>query len=139
MLILIILKLKTKQHPNLHARKDMNKLLEDIIRFVCRHEGTSEDAETIKPLNIEKSRARQKLLREEQILKEIFKILEPFTEGDHGEPPLVPLVDIKDNKQQYYKKMLRLCYRFVTYQLVGIIKLVLPTPAQSWINKLIYF
>jgi len=113
------LKLKTKQHPNLHARKDMNKLLEDIIRFVCRHEGTSEDAETIKPLNIEKSRARQKLLREEQILKEIFKILEPFTEGDNGEPPLVPLVDIKDNKQQYYKKMLRLCYRFVSYQLKG--------------------
>ena len=105
----------------------MNKLLEDIIRFVCRHEGTSEDAETIKPLNIEKSRARQKLLREEQILKEIFKILEPFTEGDNGEPPLVPLVDIKDNKQQYYKKMLRLCYRFV------------PTPTHISTKKLIYF
>ena len=104
-----------KVHPSLNDRKNIQKLLSDIICFVCRHEGNTEDAETIKPNNVERSRERQQLLREQHILKEVFKILEPFTEGDNGELPLVPLADIRDNKQQYYKRMLRLCYRILRH------------------------
>ena len=70
--------LKLRQNPSLTDRKNIQKLLEDIIRFVCRHEGANEDTETIKPNNLEQCRQRQKLLREQHILREIFKVLDPL-------------------------------------------------------------
>ena len=94
-----------KHHPSLADRKNIQKLLEDIIRFVCRHEGATEDTETIKPNNLEQCRQRQKLLREQHILREIFKILEPFTDNDNGDGPLVPLSDVRDNKLGIFKKI----------------------------------
>jgi hypothetical protein len=105
----------------LGERKNVLKLLDDIIGFVCRSESNSEDSETIQMTNIDKARERQKLLREQGILREIFKILESFTERTLGGEKngkvksVVPLSEIRDAKHQYYKRMLRLCYRILRH------------------------
>nr|AAT47836.1 inositol 1,4,5-triphosphate receptor [Oikopleura dioica] len=104
-------------------RKNIVKLLDDVICFVCRAERRdNEDSETVQMQSIEKARERQKLLREQGIIREIFKILEAFKEPD-GEKEekeeegtsTVSLSDIRDNKHQCYKRMLRLCYKILRH------------------------
>ena len=104
-------------------RKNVLKLLDDVICFVCRAERRdNEDSETVQMQSIEKARERQKLLREQGIIREIFKILEAFKEPESGETEneneassTVSLSDIRDNKHQCYKRMLRLCYKILRH------------------------
>ena len=88
-------------------RKNVLKLLDDVICFVCRAERRdNEDSETVQMQSIEKARERQKLLREQGIIREIFKILEAFKEPDEEKEDesttnvVVTLSDIRDNKHQ---------------------------------------
>ena len=100
----------------LSERKNVLKLLNDIICFVCRSDSNNEDSETIQMQDVDKARERQKLLREQGILREIFKILEPFTDSSEvAKGSIVPLGEIRDAKHQYYKRMLRLCYRILRH------------------------
>ena len=73
--------LHSGQDIALAERKNVLKLLNDIICFVCRSESNSEDSESVQMQDVEKSRERQKLLREQGILREIFRILEPFADA----------------------------------------------------------
>ena len=110
--------LKNSSEVAVAERKNVLKLLDDIICFVCRAERRdNEDSETIQMHSIEKARERQKLLREQGILREIFKILEAFKEprGNQEEVIVVPLSEIRDSKHQCYKRMLRLCYRILRH------------------------
>ncbi|XP_062854471.1 inositol 1,4,5-trisphosphate receptor type 3 [Trichomycterus rosablanca] len=94
-------------------RKFAIKLLEDLVFFVVDQSNTGQivlDVVMIKP-----NRERQKLMREQNILKQIFGIIKsPFKERD-GEPPLLKLEDLADQKNTPYQYMLRLCYRILRH------------------------
>lgn len=89
------------------------KLLEDVVFFVVDQLNNGQPALEVsmnKP-----NRERQKLMREQNILKQIFGIIKaPFKErGD--DPPLLTLEELSDQKYLLYQYMLRLCYRVLRH------------------------
>uniref|UniRef100_A0A8B9LAA2 Inositol 1,4,5-trisphosphate receptor n=1 Tax=Astyanax mexicanus TaxID=7994 RepID=A0A8B9LAA2_ASTMX len=88
------------------------KLLEDLVFFVIDQINSGQVV--LEVVNNKPNRERQKLMREQNILKQIFGIIKaPFK--DKGEGPLLKLEELSDQKNAPYQYMLRLCYRILRH------------------------
>ncbi|XP_028308141.1 inositol 1,4,5-trisphosphate-gated calcium channel ITPR3 [Gouania willdenowi] len=90
------------------------KLLEDVVFFVADVVNSGQPVLDVVMTNA--NRERQKLMREQNILKQIFGIVKaPFKERRGGEGPLLRLEELADQKNAPYQYMLRLCYRVLRH------------------------
>ncbi|KAL2093442.1 hypothetical protein ACEWY4_010754 [Coilia grayii] len=95
-----------------NERRFVTKLLEDLIFFVCEVPNNGQDVLSVVISN--PNRERQKLMREQNILAQIFGILSaPFDE--QGDGPMLKLEDLGDQRYAPFKYMLRLCYRVLRH------------------------
>uniref|UniRef100_A0A8C8IR82 Inositol 1,4,5-trisphosphate receptor n=1 Tax=Oncorhynchus tshawytscha TaxID=74940 RepID=A0A8C8IR82_ONCTS len=95
-----------------NERRAVTKLLEDLVFFVVDIPNNGQDVLEImvnKP-----NRERQKLMREQNILKQIFKLLQaPFT--DSGDGPMLRLEELADQRHTPFRHICRLCYRVLRH------------------------
>uniref|UniRef100_A0A3P9QC67 Inositol 1,4,5-trisphosphate receptor n=1 Tax=Poecilia reticulata TaxID=8081 RepID=A0A3P9QC67_POERE len=95
-----------------NERRFVTKLLEDLVFFVVDIPNSGQDVLEImvnKP-----NRERQKLMREQNILKQIFKLLQaPFT--DSGDGPMLRLEELGDQRHAPFRHICRLCYRVLRH------------------------
>nr|AGN03925.1 inositol 1,4,5-trisphosphate receptor [Dugesia japonica] len=95
------------KHLTINDKKVVYNLLSCVIYFLCSVEDSGSD-----PLDLEVkeiNRDRQKLLREQNILKQIFKILEsPLSENFP-----IKMDDLADQKNVIFRNICRLCYRIL--------------------------
>ncbi|XP_061085026.1 inositol 1,4,5-trisphosphate receptor type 2 [Conger conger] len=95
-----------------NERRFVIKLLEDLIFFVS--DVPNNGQEVLSVVICKPNRERQKLMREQNILAQIFGILKaPFT--DLGEGPMLKLEDLGDQRYAPFKYLLRLCYRVLRH------------------------
>ncbi|XP_072569106.1 inositol 1,4,5-trisphosphate-gated calcium channel ITPR3 [Paramormyrops kingsleyae] len=89
------------------------KLLEDLVFFVV---DTTNSGQPVLDVTMTKpNRERQKLMREQNILKQVFGLLKaPFKVRDKG-VSLLCLEELSDQKNAPYQYMLRLCYRVLRH------------------------
>ncbi|XP_011361472.1 inositol 1,4,5-trisphosphate receptor type 2 [Pteropus vampyrus] len=96
-----------------NERRFVTKLLEDLIFFVA--DVLNNGQEVLDVVITKPNRERQKLMREQNILAQVFGILRaPFKEKA-GEGPMLRLEDLGDQRYAPYKYMLRLCYRVLRH------------------------
>lgn len=97
-----------------HFFRALSTLLEDIIYFLADQENEQHRVSPLDLMPDRMDRDRQKLLREQSILKQLFRILQaPFTESSHGDGPLLKIEELSDPRHAPYKYMFRLCYRIM--------------------------
>uniref|UniRef100_A0A3B4XD90 Inositol 1,4,5-trisphosphate receptor n=1 Tax=Seriola lalandi dorsalis TaxID=1841481 RepID=A0A3B4XD90_SERLL len=90
------------------------KLLEDVVFFVA--DVINSGQSVLDVVMTKANRERQKLMREQNILKQIFGIIKaPFKDRGGGEGPLLRLEELADQKNAPYQYMLRLCYRVLRH------------------------
>ncbi|XP_055011214.1 LOW QUALITY PROTEIN: inositol 1,4,5-trisphosphate receptor type 2 [Boleophthalmus pectinirostris] len=102
------------RHGNIaqNERRFVTKLMEELIFFVCVVPNNGQDVLSIATST--PNRERQKLMREQNILEQIFGILKaPFEE--QGDGPMLRLEDLGDQRYAHFKYMLRLCYRILRH------------------------
>ncbi|XP_056316205.1 inositol 1,4,5-trisphosphate receptor type 1 [Danio aesculapii] len=95
-----------------NERRSVTKLLEDLVYFVVDIPSSAQD---VLEITVNKpNRERQKLMREQNILKQIFKLLQaPFT--DSGDGPMLRLEELADQRHAPFRHICRLCYRVLRY------------------------
>ncbi|KAG8438565.1 hypothetical protein GDO86_004943 [Hymenochirus boettgeri] len=96
-----------------NERRFVTKLLEDLIFFVA---GVTNNGQEVLDVVVTKpNRERQKLMREQNILAQIFGILKAPFKDRVGEGPMLRLEDLGDQRYAPYKYILRLCYRVLRH------------------------
>ncbi|XP_054164139.1 inositol 1,4,5-trisphosphate receptor-like isoform X3 [Oppia nitens] len=106
----IAIQLEKKQITQ-NERKLVTQLLIEIIYFITDLENDPKRVDPFELVPTTTNRERQKLLREQNILKHLFKILQaPFTCIDGGEP-MLHMEELSDTRYAPYKQICRLCYR----------------------------
>ncbi|XP_067229219.1 inositol 1,4,5-trisphosphate-gated calcium channel ITPR1 [Chanodichthys erythropterus] len=95
-----------------NERRSVTKLLEDLVYFVVDIPSCAQD---VLEITVNKpNRERQKLMREQNILKQIFKLLQaPFT--DSGDGPMLRLEELADQRHAPFRHICRLCYRVLRH------------------------
>uniref|UniRef100_A0A3B5N1F5 Inositol 1,4,5-trisphosphate receptor n=1 Tax=Xiphophorus couchianus TaxID=32473 RepID=A0A3B5N1F5_9TELE len=95
-----------------NERRFVTTLLEDLIFFVCVVPNNGQDVLSV--VTSTPNRERQKLMREQNILSQIFGILTaPFK--DNGDGPMLRLEELGDQRYSHFKYMFRLCYRVLRH------------------------
>ncbi|KAJ6666363.1 hypothetical protein lerEdw1_000636 [Lerista edwardsae] len=96
-----------------NERRFVTKLLEDLIFFVA--DVPNNGQEVLDVVVTKPNRERQKLMREQNILAQIFGILKTPFKDKAGEGAMLRLEDLSDQRYAPYKYMLRLCYRILRH------------------------
>uniref|UniRef100_A0A8C7X1V3 Inositol 1,4,5-trisphosphate receptor n=1 Tax=Oryzias sinensis TaxID=183150 RepID=A0A8C7X1V3_9TELE len=95
-----------------NERRAVTKLLEDLVFFVVDIPNNGQDVLEI--MVNKHNRERQKVMREQNILKQIFKLLQaPFT--DSGDGPMLRLEELGDQRHAPFRHICRLCYRVLRH------------------------
>ncbi|CAG2100807.1 unnamed protein product [Medioppia subpectinata] len=110
----VLTKISTQLETKLitpNERKFVTQLLIEIIYFIADLENDPKRVDPFELVPNHTNRERQKLLREQNILKHLFKILQaPFTaSGD--EAPMLRMEELSDTRYAPFKHICRLCYR----------------------------
>ncbi|CAM4581349.1 unnamed protein product [Leuciscus chuanchicus] len=104
--------LGTSNFASANERRFTIKLLEDLIFFLCEVPNNGQDVLAVVISN--PNRERQKLMREQNILAQIFGILKaPFSEIKDS--PMPKLEDVGEQRNAAFKYMLQLCYRILRH------------------------
>uniref|UniRef100_A0A7N4PCW2 Inositol 1,4,5-trisphosphate receptor n=1 Tax=Sarcophilus harrisii TaxID=9305 RepID=A0A7N4PCW2_SARHA len=96
-----------------NERRFVTKLLEDLIFFVADVPNNGQDVLDV--VVTKPNRERQKLMREQNILAQVFGILKAPFKDKGGEGSMLRLEDLGDQRYAPYKYMLRLCYRVLRH------------------------
>ncbi|XP_061187354.1 inositol 1,4,5-trisphosphate receptor type 1-like isoform X3 [Saccostrea echinata] len=95
-----------------NEKKFVTQLLSDLIYFVTMQESHNSTGDPLK-VEMTKSkdcRERQKLLREQNILKQVFQILKaPFG----GKNPIVEMEELAHQRHQPFRQICKLCYHIL--------------------------
>ncbi|KAL2103757.1 hypothetical protein ACEWY4_000625 [Coilia grayii] len=98
-------------------RRFVIKLLEDLVFFVVDQSNSGQSV--LEVVMSKPNRERQKLMREQNILKQIFGIIKVPLKDKAGEGPLLRLEELSDQKNLPYQHMFRLCYRILRHSQEG--------------------
>nr|XP_056703464.1 inositol 1,4,5-trisphosphate receptor type 2 [Euleptes europaea] len=96
-----------------NERRFVTKLLEDLIFFIADIPNNGQ--EVLDVVVTKPNRERQKLMREQNILAQIFGILKAPFKDKAGEGAMLRLEDLGDQRYAPYKYILRLCYRVLRH------------------------
>uniref|UniRef100_A0A8W8M0U5 Inositol 1,4,5-trisphosphate receptor n=1 Tax=Magallana gigas TaxID=29159 RepID=A0A8W8M0U5_MAGGI len=95
-----------------NEKKFVTQLLSSLIYFVTMQESHNSTGDPLK-VEMTKSkdcRERQKLLREQNILKQVFQILKaPF----NGKNPIVEMEELAHQRHQPFRQICKLCYHIL--------------------------
>ncbi|KAI6654157.1 Inositol 1,4,5-trisphosphate receptor 1 isoform [Oopsacas minuta] len=97
--------------------KILIQLLEKLVLFLCGKEGSTDDALKVELIQNESVQRRQKLIREQNILKEIFRLLKrPY---DINQDKRVQMKNLPEKKFEGSLHLFKLCYRLIRHSLDG--------------------
>ncbi|XP_076363094.1 inositol 1,4,5,-trisphosphate receptor isoform X2 [Tachypleus tridentatus] len=95
-----------------NERRFVTQLLQELIYFIAGKENEPKKQDPLDLVVTHPNRERQKLVREQNILKQLFKLLQaPFI--DCGDGPMLRIEELGDPRHAPFKHICRLCYRIL--------------------------